>query len=109
MIKKIINEWDPIEFFPMAPEDEYSNEILKIEKYLADNGNIDVQTLAVAIDNIFASSFGRDVYLADMNDCVEVAKKILNTSLFTELEKGEALSEKEGWISIEDAEKSLGL
>lgn len=87
MIKKIINEWDPIEFFPMAPEDEYSNEILKIEKYLADNGNTDVQTLAVAIDNIFASSFGRDVYLADMNDCVEVAKKISTTSLFSEIEK----------------------
>lgn len=29
-IMKIINEWDPISFFPMAPKDEYINEITKI-------------------------------------------------------------------------------
>ncbi len=32
---KIINEWDPIDFFPMAPEDEYSNEILQVENNIA--------------------------------------------------------------------------
>ena len=79
MIKKIINEWDPIEFFPMAPEDEYSNEILQVEKFLINNWDVDVQTLAITIDNIFASSFGRDVYFADIDDCVEIANKILNT------------------------------
>ena len=30
-------------------------------------------------------------------------------SLFSELEKGEVSARKEGWISIEDAEKRLGL
>ncbi len=76
---KIINEWDPIDFFPMAPEDEYSNEILQVENFLFNNWDVDVQTLAITIDNVFASSFGRDVYLADIDDCVEIADKILNT------------------------------
>ena len=78
MIKEIINEWDPIEIFPMAPEDEYSNEILQIENYLNSNGNADLQTLAIIIDKIFAGSFGRDVYFGDINDCMEIADKILN-------------------------------
>ena len=29
-ITQIINDWDPIGFFPMAPKDEYINEIKKI-------------------------------------------------------------------------------
>lgn len=78
MIKEIINEWDPIDFFPMAPEDEYSNEILQVENYLSDNVNVDLQTLAIIIDNIFAVSFGRDVYFGDINDCIIIADKILN-------------------------------
>lgn len=28
-ITQIINDWDPIGFFPMAPKDEYINEIKK--------------------------------------------------------------------------------
>ena len=30
-------------------------------------------------------------------------------SLFSELEKGEASARRNGWISLEDAEKRLGL
>ncbi|EAD8591252.1 DUF1871 domain-containing protein, partial [Listeria monocytogenes] len=26
-VEKIINDWDPIELFPLAPKDEYSQEI----------------------------------------------------------------------------------
>ena len=29
-ITQIINDWDPIGFFPMAPKDEYINEIKKV-------------------------------------------------------------------------------
>ncbi|EAC2694899.1 DUF1871 domain-containing protein, partial [Listeria monocytogenes] len=29
-VEKIINDWDPIELFPLAPKDEYSQEINKI-------------------------------------------------------------------------------
>ena len=30
-IMNLINAWDPIGFFPLAPKDEYINEIRKIE------------------------------------------------------------------------------
>ena len=29
-IEAVINEWDPLGFFPMAPLDEYSNEVQQI-------------------------------------------------------------------------------
>lgn len=32
-ITQIINDWDPIGFFPMAPKDEYINEIKKISEF----------------------------------------------------------------------------
>ena len=33
-IMNVVNDWDPIEFFPLAPEDEHINEIRKIEEFL---------------------------------------------------------------------------
>lgn len=33
-ITQIINDWDPIGFFPMAPKDEYINEIKKQVNFL---------------------------------------------------------------------------
>ena len=33
-LQQIINEWDPIGLFPIAPKDEYVEEIRKIEEYI---------------------------------------------------------------------------
>ena len=52
-IVRIINDWDPIGFFPMAPKDEYSNEINKIYEYLCNNRNMEVENLAEKINTIF--------------------------------------------------------
>ena len=61
-------------------------------------------------------SYGNPVYLTKngRGDCAIVDMKELDElraikSLFSELEKGEMSARKEGWISIEDAEKRLGL
>jgi len=61
-------------------------------------------------------SYGNPVYLTKngRGDCAIVDMKELDElraikSLFSELEKGEASARKEGWISLEDAEKRLGL
>ena len=61
-------------------------------------------------------SYGNPVYLTKngRGDCAIVDMKELDElraikSLFLELEKGEASARKEGWISLEDAEKRLGL
>lgn len=77
-IAQIINEWDPLGFFPMAPSDEYSSEITQIFEYISQNKNLQIRQLAQVIDEIFLASFGQEIYKADLNQCEEVARKILN-------------------------------
>ncbi len=78
-ITKIINEWDPIGFFPMAPKDEYVNEIKKIYEYVYSNQNLQIRTLAEAINKIFVETFGSDVYDENLEQCLLVAEKILES------------------------------
>ncbi len=73
----IINAWDPIGLFPMAPKDEYMNEIQKIYMYLDENQNITTEELAKKINEIFLMSFGNDVYDKNIEECLKVAKNIL--------------------------------
>ena len=77
-ITQIINDWDPIGFFPMAPKDEYINEIKKIREFVYANDNLQVQQLAQTINKIFVETFGRDVYDEDLEQCAVIAKRILN-------------------------------
>lgn len=48
-ITEIINDWDPIGFFSMAPKDEYINEIKKINEFVCSNYSLQVHTLAQEI------------------------------------------------------------
>ena len=77
-IQVIINEWDPVGLFPMAPDDEYTNEIIKIFKYLNLNQNVTEEKLAKKINEIFLTSFGSDVYVEDFKKCLNIAKHIIN-------------------------------
>ncbi len=61
-------------------------------------------------------TYGNPVYLTKngRGDCAIVKIKELDElraikSLFSELEKGEASARREGWVSMEEAEKRLGL
>ncbi|MBQ5558236.1 MAG: DUF1871 family protein [Lachnospiraceae bacterium] len=76
-IMNLINAWDPIGVFPLAPKDEYINEIRKIERYLHDNTSLNTEILSKRINDIFKKSFGDDVYIENMNACKVVAQKIL--------------------------------
>jgi hypothetical protein len=76
-ITKTINEWDPINLFPMAPADEYTREIDSIDKIIHDNTKISVDNLAIEIHQLFTKRFGRDVYLREEKECLKVAAKIL--------------------------------
>lgn len=80
-ITKIINEWDPIGFFPMAPKDEYVNEIKKIYEYVHTNQNLQIRTLAEKINKIFVETFGADVYDEDLEQCMLVAERILTREM----------------------------
>lgn len=80
-ITKIINDWDPIGFFPMAPKDEYINEIKKINELVCSNCSLQVYTLAQEINKIFAETFGTDVYYEDLEQCAIIAKRILKVEM----------------------------
>lgn len=80
-ITQIINDWDPIGFFPMAPKDEYINEIKKISKFVCAHQNLQVQPLAQAINEMFVETFGTDVYDEDLEQCAVIAKQILNVEM----------------------------
>lgn len=80
-ITKIINDWDPIGFFPMAPKDEYVNEIKKIYEYVHTNQNLQIRTLAEKINKIFVETFGADVYDEDLEQCMLVAERILTREM----------------------------
>ncbi|EAF5695978.1 TPA: DUF1871 family protein, partial [Listeria monocytogenes] len=60
-VEKIINDWDPIELFPLAPKDEYSQEINKIISIVQENPNIDMNVLGKGIRKIFIDSFGENL------------------------------------------------
>ncbi|UPH47788.1 DUF1871 family protein [Listeria innocua] len=74
-VEKIINDWDPIELFPLAPKDEYSQEINKIISIVIENPKIDVNVLAKGIRKIFMASFGENLLFKNNED--EIAEKIL--------------------------------
>ncbi|MDE6662811.1 MAG: DUF1871 domain-containing protein [Lachnospiraceae bacterium] len=65
----------------MAPKDEYVIEIKKIYEYVSGNQNLQVQTLAETINEIFVKSFGPDVYDQNMEKCMLIAEKILKKKL----------------------------
>ncbi|EBB5867181.1 DUF1871 family protein [Listeria monocytogenes] len=74
-VEKIINDWDPIELFPLAPKDEYSQEINKIIRIVIENPNIDTNLLATGIKKFFIDSFGEKLIFKNNED--EIAEKIL--------------------------------
>lgn len=73
--KRIINEWDPLNLLSHAPDDEYEEEIILINDFLAKTN--DVNQVAIEIKAIFIKMFGDD-FKRSYNDCIEIAKKILD-------------------------------
>lgn len=74
-VEKIINDWDSVYLFPLAPKDEYSQEINKIISIVKENPNIDISGLAKVIRKIFIDSFGENLLFNNNEE--EIAKKIL--------------------------------
>ncbi|OIJ09477.1 hypothetical protein BKP35_16605 [Anaerobacillus arseniciselenatis] len=71
MVKKIVNEWDPVGLLPSAPDDEYEFEIARIVSLLS---NVDtVNTLSDGIAQIFTKAFG---WSFSEEECLPVARKI---------------------------------
>ncbi len=76
-ITDIINEWAPIDVFPYAPKDEYINEINELVAYIESVKNCSVDTLGNKIYELFIRTLGDDVFMQSIDDCGDIAKKIL--------------------------------
>jgi hypothetical protein len=78
-IIKIINLWDPIGLFPMAPKDEYEAECREIYFFLVNNNGVSVAELSKKIDEIIMNRFGADVYNSEsQKKCFDVSREILD-------------------------------
>lgn len=75
-VTKIINGWDPVHLFPMAPDDEYNWEIEKINLLLEKEENLTIDKLGEAIYEMFVKSFGEDNFKKDLIQCKKIAEII---------------------------------
>lgn len=79
IVNNIIDEWDPIELFPLAPKDEYLDESQAIcNSYKAE---MTAKELAQIIHQVFSKSFGIDTFTKSISECeviaVEIVKEIM--------------------------------
>jgi len=74
IIKFIINDWDPIDVFPLFPEDEYDQEIDMI--FNAINKLHTKEELGEDIYRIFKEQLGSG-FSREKEECIEIANKIL--------------------------------
>jgi pantothenate kinase len=73
-VKRIIDEWDPIDLLSHAPDDEYNVEVIEIEEMLKVTKDLDF--IADEIYFVFDKSF-RGVFSKTRGECKEIAKLIL--------------------------------
>lgn len=74
-VKKIIDDWDPIDVLFHAPDDEYHFEIEEIEKLL--DMTKDYNEVAKGIYDIFLKSYGNVSFQKTEIECIEISKKLL--------------------------------
>ena len=74
-VKRVIDEWDPIDLLSHAPDDEYHSEIEEIQHLLSITD--DSTELAEGIFNVFVKSFGKDTFNKNKEECTLIAKKLL--------------------------------
>lgn len=73
-IEKIINEWDPISLFPLAPADEYHYEINLVRQ--AVSCCLNANELGDELFRIFSNSFG-DLFVKTKQECFNIANELL--------------------------------
>ena len=73
VVKRIINEWDPINLFPDAPENEYWSEIDSIIEKSSRLENS--EELAKVIQTVFIDSFDEDIFRYSFDECLKIAIK----------------------------------
>ena len=75
-VKRVIDEWDPIDLLSHAPDDEYHSEIEEIEHLLCvtdDSGE-----LAEGIFKVFVEAFGKEIFTKSIDECKQIAQILLS-------------------------------
>lgn len=72
-IQKIINDWNPIEIYPLL-QNEYQYEIKMIQDKITNK--ISIKSLSDVIYSTFKDSFGEQ-FAKTNKDCEEIARQIL--------------------------------
>jgi len=76
VVKKEIDNWDPIGLLSHAPRDEYHSEIEAVEHLL--KSSKDLGELAIGIYSVFLQAFGEVSFQKSLSECRRIAHKILN-------------------------------
>ena len=72
-VLEIINEWNPVEIYPLL-EDEYCSESKRVMEARRKLNSI--EELAVEIFGIFKNSFGKE-FTKSIEECKAIAEKIM--------------------------------
>lgn len=75
-VKRIIDEWDPIDLLSHAPDDEYHSEIEAVQNLTRVTKDSD--ELAEGIFEVFLESFGREVFNKSKDECKRIAQSLLS-------------------------------
>lgn len=78
-VKRIIDQWDPVDLLSHAPDDEYDEEIELIQ-LLSGKFN-DSETLGNGIYDVFVRSFGRETFDKSEEECDIIAEAILGRKI----------------------------
>lgn len=78
-VKRIIDQWDPVDLLSHAPDDEYDEEIELIQ-LLSGKFN-DSETLGKGIYDVFVRSFGRETFDKSEEECDIIAEAILGRKI----------------------------
>lgn len=78
LVKRIINEWDPIDLLSHAPKDEYLSEIVEIQNLLKKTDNLG--ELADGIWKIFVNSFSEEIFNKNKEECIQIARALLSST-----------------------------
>ena len=75
-VKRIIDEWDPVDLLIHAPDDEYHSEIGKIQHMLSITD--DANDLAEGIYKVFEESFGKEIFNKSKKECERIARILIS-------------------------------
>lgn len=80
-IKKIIDEWDPIELLMIhCPSDEYDEISFELTQKIADDSS--VEFIANAIFELFVQAYSVPTFNKTIDECKRIAQKIVESIKF---------------------------